>query len=159
MTEDYNKARKSGERAYRKAVARGQFPYLVSLESFLPEYETLPKISVGVKEIPLSMVVGTVTAGRQNSFACNFMPLLEPKTEFAQKWSRLADIQAEEGIRDAVLVYEYMHRFYVQEGNKRVSVLRYIGALGITADVRRILPKKTEDREIQAYYEFLDFFG
>jgi hypothetical protein len=63
MTEDYSKARKLGERAYRKAVARGQFPYLVSLESFLPEYETLPKISVGVKEIPLSMVVGTVTAG------------------------------------------------------------------------------------------------
>ena len=158
MTEDYSKARKLGERAYRKAVASGQFPYLISLDSFLPEYETLPKISVGVKEIPLSMVVGTVTAGRQNSFACNFMPLLEPKTEFAQKWSRLVDIQAAEGIRDAVLVYEYMHRFYVQEGNKRVSVLRYIGALGITADVRRILPKKTEDREIQAYYEFLDFF-
>ena len=158
MLEDYNKARRLGEKAFRKAVSGGQFPYLISLDSFLPRYETLQKISVGIREIPLSMIAGTLTKGRQNSFACNFMPILSPDTEFARKWSVLADAQRDEGIRDAVLVYEYMHRFYVQEGNKRVSVLRYSGAWGITADVRRILPQKTADREIQAYYEFLDFY-
>ncbi|MFR7796915.1 MAG: hypothetical protein ACLU37_01005 [Collinsella sp.] len=72
------------------------------------------------------MVVGTVTKGRQSAFSCNFMPLLPFNTEFARKWSNLYDIQVTEGYRDPIIVTEFMHRFYVQEGNKRVSVLKFL---------------------------------
>ena len=40
----------------------------------------------------------------------------------------LCRAQQEEGIREPVQAFEFMNRFYVQEGNKRVSVLRYFGA-------------------------------
>ena len=43
------------------------------------------------------------------------------------KWSDLYDSYKQEGIRDAIKVYEYMNRYYVQEGNKRVSVSHYGG--------------------------------
>ena len=93
-------------------------------------------------EIPLFLVVGTKTKGRQGAFAPDFMPAMEPDSEFASKWEALLQSQYEEGIRDPILVYEYMRRFYVLEGNKRVSVSKYVGGTTILAEVHRILPKR-----------------
>ena len=50
-----------------------------------------------------------------------------------------------------------MNRFYVQEGNKRVSVLKYFGAVTLTARVKRILPVRNGDPDVERYFEFLDF--
>ena len=52
-----------------------------------------------------------------------------------------------------------MNQFYVEEGNKRVSVMKYLGAYSIHAEVTRVLPKKTDSKENRIYYEFLDFFN
>ena len=158
MKESYMKARREGEKAVHRAIGEGRWPYLQSLAHILPEYTTLPKVPVGVMDIPLDRIVGTLTEGRENAFAWNFMPILKSGTEFEAKWSRLLEAQEKEGIHEAVIVYEYRNRFYVQEGNKRVSVLKYLGAWAVTADVRRILPRKTEEKDVQVYYEFLDFF-
>ena len=62
------------------------------------------------------------------------------------------------GIREPIQCYEYLGNFYVQEGNKRVSVLRYFGAPRIPGTVKRILPEKNDEPRILAYYEFLDFY-
>ena len=86
------------------------------------------------------------------------MPLLDEKTEFARKWMELCRAQQEEGIREPVQAFEFMNRFYVQEGNKRVSVLKYFGAASIRARVTRILPKHTGTPENRVYFEFLDFY-
>ena len=86
------------------------------------------------------------------------MPLLEPDTEFAAKWSNLCDAHLEEGIHTPIIAFEYMNRFYVQEGNKRVSVLKYYGAVKIPGTVTRLIPARTEDLENKIYYEFLDFY-
>ena len=51
-----------------------------------------------------------------------------------------------------------MNKFYVQEGNKRVSVYKYLDAPSIEAKVIRIIPKKNESLENKLYYEFLDFY-
>ena len=51
-----------------------------------------------------------------------------------------------------------MNRFYVEEGNKRVSVLRYFDAVSVTAHVVRLLPEKDGSRESKLYYEFVDFY-
>ena len=56
-----------------------------------------------------------------NSYACGRRRALE----FTDKWKQLCESHLEEGIREPVLVYEYMNRFYVLEGNKRVSVLKF----------------------------------
>ena len=159
MREDYARARKAGEKSVHKARASGKYPYLLSLQSLLPDFNRLPKIPVGVREIPLHMIDGTVNDDRQNAFSWDFMPVFDPASEFAMKWSNLFDSQAEEGIHDAIRCYEYMQRFYVEEGNKRVSVLRFVDAYSIAADVIRVMPKKTDDPAMRAYFEFLDFYG
>ena len=80
---------------------------------------------IGIVDLPIEKVVGTKTSGRTNTFSTNFMPILGPKSEFATKWSLLYDSQLQEGLHDPIKAYEYLNRFYVQEGNKRVSVCRY----------------------------------
>ena len=90
--------------------------------------------------------------------ADNFMPLLSEKTEFAMKWEKLYETHQEEGIRDPVEVYEFMNHFYVAEGNKRVSILKYCHAPMIQASVTRILPEKNDAPENKLYYEYLDFY-
>jgi len=158
MSEDYQKAKRLGERAYRKAVARGQYPYLPALNEIVEDLESLQRVDIGHTEIPLSMIVGTKTAGRQNAFACNFMPLLDDYTEFALKWERLYESQMEEGIREPIQVLEYMKRFYVVEGNKRVSIMNFVGMHSASAQVVRLLPEKSEDPEVKLYYEFTEFY-
>ncbi len=159
MIMDYSKAKKLGEREYRRRLVRGQYPYLPSLEEMVSGVDHMPEISLGLAEIPLDMVVGTRTTGRQNAFAANFMPLVGEDSEFAVKWSNLYDSQVEEGIRDPVKVYEFMNRFYVQEGNKRISVLNYVGAVSVLADIIRIRPPRTDSEQSRTYYEYLDFYS
>ena len=98
-------------------------------------------------EIPADRIAGTKAKGRRSAFSRSFMPLLKDDTEFARKWMTLFGIQMTEGIRDPIKVYEFMNRFYVQEGNKRVSVLKYLGATSIWANVTRVVPVPTESKE------------
>ncbi|HJD21388.1 MAG TPA: BMP family ABC transporter substrate-binding protein, partial [Candidatus Gemmiger faecigallinarum] len=104
-------------------------------------------------------VVGTKTAGRTAAFSANFMPLLDSNTEFAAKWINLCRAHVDEGIRDPIRCYEYLGRFYVQEGNKRVSVMKAFDAAGILANVIRIVPKYADRPAIRVYYEFMSFYG
>ena len=159
MREDYEKAKRSGEWAYRRAILRGQYPYLPALNAMVHDIDKYAERDLGVREVPMDMIVGTMTVGRQNAFALNFMPLMEYGTEFSSKWSQLYDSACEEGIRESVKVYEFMNKFYVEEGNKRVSVSKYIGYVTIPGNVIRILPPKTDDPISRIYYEYVDFFN
>ena len=158
MLEDYKNALKSGQRTYRACVARGQSPYLAVLDDILVNVNIVSQEPLGLVEIPAESIVGTKTSGRHTAFAPNFMPLLEADTEFAAKWSNLCEAHLEEGIQNPILAYEFMNRFYVQEGNKRVSVLKYYGAVKIAGTVTRLIPARNDSLENRIYYEFLDFY-
>ncbi len=157
-TEEYQKARKLGTKDYQKALSEGHYPYLPALDYMLESRTTMKEENVGLREIPLDFVVGTVTTGRQDAFARNFMPLLGPDTEFASKWISLYNYQTDEGIADAITAIEFMGKFYVSEGNKRVSVLKYLEQPTILANVTRVLPPQSDDVEVKIYYEFLKFY-
>ena len=107
------------------------------MENIVDESDIEAEVSLGIDQIPLRLVVGTCNAGRTNAFADNFMPILDWGTEFSAKWASLSDSQKNEGIRDPIKVYEYMNKFYVLEGNKRVSVLKYFKAVTVNAEVIR----------------------
>ena len=156
--EDYMKAQKMGLKAYKAATSRGQYPYLPVLDDILSHTDIECEVKLGISNIPLYQVIGTSTAGRTRAFANNFMPILDYGSEFSAKWSHLCDAQIEEGIHDAIKVYEYMNRYYVVEGNKRASVLKYFDSPSILADITRKVPKKTDDIEVRIYYEFMDFY-
>lgn len=155
---DYSGALRQGRRRYQEAVAKGQYPYLPVLDDILANTDIVSEVNLGVIDIPLERVVGTKTQGRTQAFASNFMPLLGERSEFGAKWGYLYDHQIEEGIHDPIFAYEFMNRFYVQEGNKRVSVLKYLHAYSITASVIRLIPRRNDNLDIRLYYEFLDFY-
>ncbi len=156
--EDYMKAFKSGKKDYQFRMLRGEKPTLLVLDDIMPEKGSYHEVPLGLVQVPIAQIVGTKTVGRSSSFAGNFMPILRDDTEFASKWINLSESQKEEGIRDPIKVYEYMNKFYVEEGNKRVSVMKYFGAVSIPGNVTRIVPKRTGDRENRIYYEFMDFY-
>ncbi|MCH5255366.1 MAG: BMP family ABC transporter substrate-binding protein [Lachnospiraceae bacterium] len=155
---DYQAALKQGRKSYQDALTKGGYPYLPALDDILSYTEMAAPVNLGVMDIPLSKIVGTKTAGRTNAFANNFMPLLSESSEFGAKWAALYDHQIRDGITDPIVAYEFMNQFYVQEGNKRVSVMKYLENYSIPGTVTRLVPKKTDDRENRLYYEFLDFY-
>ena len=158
MRQDYKEAKKQAEAAVRNAVKNGASPYLPVLDSLEETKNTAGEISLGLLELPLSRITGNKELGRNNAFANNFMPLMDENSEFAMKWSDLYDSYKNEGIRDAIRAYEYMNQYYVLEGNKRVSVSKFGGSEFILADVVRILPKKSDEKEVRLYYEYLKFY-
>ena len=158
MKEDYKAAKKMGEKAVREAVRNGTSPYLPVLDSLDEVNNSLSQRHLGLIELPIDRIKGNKEAGRNSAFANNFMPLLGEDTEFGIKWSNLYDSFKTEGIRDAIKVYEYMNQYYVQEGNKRVSVSKFGKVDYILADVTRIIPAKNDTKEVRAYYEYMDFY-
>jgi len=157
--EEYQLALKQGQKEARELTSAGREPYPLVLDEILDPAQQETVTEVGLLEIPAERIVGTKSAGRTSAFSATFRPLLNPESEFATKWKQLcSDHLSDTGIREPIVCYEYLGNFYVQEGNKRVSVLRHFGAPRIPGTVRRILPKKSEDPRIRAYYEFLDYY-
>lgn len=158
MSEHYRKARTIGRRQVRDDIARGIYPYLPALDAMVDDIATLHELPVGLMEIRCELIMGTRTRGRQSVFSRSFMPLADSDSEFAEKWSTLFQSQLDEGVRDPIKVYEYLQRFYVLEGNKRCSVLKFLHMPTIQAEVTRILPHRSDDLENRLYFEFLDFW-
>lgn len=158
QSEEYAKALKMGKKEMMMRSARGANPYLAVLDDIPEAANSIMEYPLGLVQIPTDQIVGTKSAGRSHAFAANFMPILNEGTEFALKWSLLCQSHLEEGIREPIKAYEFMNKFYVQEGNKRVSVLKFFDAVSIAGTVTRIIPERTADKENRIYYEFMDFY-
>ena len=156
--DEYVEAKRLGERAYREALGKGVYPYLPVLQEIINHVTIVSELPLGEKEIPADLIVGTYSAGRRTAFAPDFMPLLSRNSEFAGKWQKVCDYHLTKGIHDPIRVYEYMNRYYVMEGNKRVSVLKFYGAASIPGNVTRLIPARSETKANRAYYEYLDFY-
>ena len=153
--QDYSKALKLGEKEYRAAVAKGEYPYLPVLDDILSVVDVEAQVSLGLVTIPIKSIVGTYSAGRTTAFARNFMPILKDGSEFAGKWAVLCDDLISEGLRDPIKAFEFDNKFYVVEGNKRVSVLKYMNAVNVEANITRVIPKRNDDDpNVRLYYEF-----
>ena len=154
----FENALKQGKKYYNTCVSRNEDPYPAVLDE-LVNMSSLAAVNIGLVDVPIDRIIGTWTGGRKAAFAGNFMPLMEMKSEFGDKWINLCVAHLDQGgITDPIICYEYLGNFYVKEGHKRVSVLKSYGAYEITGNVTRLIPPKTDDPEIQAYYEFLDFY-
>ena len=155
---EYALAQRQAQKEYRELMMAGQHPHPLILDDLLPEGAGTV-LNVGTLEIPAERIIGVKSAGRISAFTRSFLPLLDQRTEFASKWIMLCMAHmSDTGITDPIECYEYLGNFYVQEGNKRVSVLRHFGAARIPANVKRIMPPMSDNARIRAYYEFLDFY-
>ena len=153
----YSRARREGLRVYHAAIQANADPYLPVLEDLEPNLSQLSRLSLGILTIPLDRVVGSVSQGRSYAFANGFLPILEGGSEFASKWECLCESVEAEGVNQPITALEYLGYYYVIEGNKRTSVMKFLNATDIEADVTRVYPLKSDDPRIVSYYEYCDF--
>ena len=153
----YSRARREGLRIYQNAIQNNADPYLPVLEERVPALSSLSRLSLGIMAIPLDRVIGSVSRGRSYAFADGFWPILEGGSEFASKWERLCESVEAQGVNQPITVLEYMGYYYVIEGNKRASVMKFLDARDIEADVTRVYPPKSDEPDVVSYYEYCDF--
>ena len=156
----YSRAQRLAQKEYKERLQADLNPYPAVLDDILPSTATPGVVQdIGLVEIPSNRIVGVKSAGRIAAFSASFLPLLDYDTEFGAKWLALCEAHlGDTGIKDPILCFEYLGDFYVQEGNKRTSVLRAFDAPRIPGMVRRIVPPMSDDPRIKAYYEFMDFY-
>ena len=155
----YRKAQKRGKRTVRKLERQGVNPYLLSLDSFLDKDESVDYIHIGVMDIPTEKIVGVSTSEKQELYSVDFLPLTNPNTDFSTKWCKIYwNYLSNKGVRCPISCYEYMGKFYVTDGIKRVSIAKCHGAPTVSASVTRLLPKENDTAEVKRYYEFVDAF-
>ena len=155
----YEQAYKSGKQAWNQKLLKGESGYLRDLDSMIQPGDIAAEFPLGLVEIPMNKIVGTYTHTRSISFADNYMPIMPNKSEFASKWMYLYDYHIEKGIADPIKVYEYFNRFFVIEGNKRVSVLKFVNGTTINGQVIRLIPKRDPNNKLNTiYYEFMNFY-
>lgn len=155
---EYDNALRRGKREYSALTSRGERGTLLVLDELTQESRIMAYVKQPTREISMNRIAGTYTSARARSFSAGFMPLYDSGTEFAGKWISLCAAHMTEGLRDPIQVYEYMWNYYVIEGNKRVSVLKYFGAPSVRAEITRMIPQMDpEDPETATYYAFLRY--
>ncbi len=156
---EYINARKLGLKEYSHYVSQGRNGYLPFLDGVLKNIDIVSEVDLGIVDIPLRKVKGTYSYLRSISFARNYMPIMDAGSEFAVKWQQVHSFQCKEGLTDPIKVYEYLNWYYVVEGNKRVSVSKYVDVYSYPGKVTRLIPKFDENnKDIRTYYEFMNFY-
>ena len=159
LEDRYQSARKRGFNEVERLEKNDRYPYLRDLDTIIQGTKIVNQTTIGLIDVPLRQVDGTYTKMRGNSFSRSYMPLLPVNSEFASKWSNVYKIQQTEGLRDPIKAYEFLNRIYVIEGNKRVSVLKYLGVFSYPAIVTRLMPQRDENNlKSMIYYASLDFY-
>ncbi len=157
LVDSYRRAHKLALSCVAEKKAQDKDPYLPVLDHYLQSMHLVRRKNVGLREILTDRIVGTCHEGRTESFAANFMPLLEEDSEFATKWMSLYHYALEEGLRDPIKVYEFFGHYFVEEGNKRVSVMKFLENPLISANVIEIAVDPYDLPQSELYQRFLEF--
>ncbi|MBQ1378872.1 MAG: hypothetical protein IIY76_02545, partial [Erysipelotrichaceae bacterium] len=156
--EQYRYAHKLAKKSLSRARRKQEPLHPLVLDEIVNVYDCSTE-HLGEIDVPASLIVGTRTAARTISFSYDFLPLMKEKSEFAAKWRAVCAYHlSDTGIAEAPTAYEYLGKFYIEEGNKRVSVLRSYVAVFITLNVTRLLPPKSNKLAVKRYYKFLEFY-
>lgn len=157
--ERYSAAQNQAQRVLRKSVNNGTVNELPVLENVLKNENVAGEVELGVYEIPVNQILGIAGETEKELYTSDFLPVSSVKSGFAEKWCNLyLEFLSDRGLAEPVRCYEYMGKFYVADGKKRVSVAKVHGAMVIKANIIRILPVETDDPKIQSYYEFIRTF-
>ena len=153
---------------YRRACAQARrillenkklrFPLTpVSLNMILDDSMISRKQELGILEIPTNLIVGVAEdSERRQLYTKDFLPVSPPDSDYADQWCRLYQVLLSDADFDKpISCYEYLGKFYVCDGMKRVSAAKYHSVACLRAQVIRILPLNAASREVSLYYDFL----
>jgi nucleotide-binding universal stress UspA family protein len=160
--QDFSRARRQAAREQFLARLQGRSVDLLSYEEVRQKLKARDSQGLGLKEIPLDAIVGSV--GRYTDFTRSFLPLVDKNQE---RWARIqTKFNGLEGL-PPIEVYQVGDVYFVRDGNHRVSVARQMGATHIEAYVTKIEIKvpltpgvQPDDLILKAEYaEFLEQTG
>ena len=147
--------------AYRKFLksSRGMlglnFKKKENLKSFTEiqkEENAYNSVNLGIKEIPLDKIVGSVE--KYSYFDKNFVP----KNDIVkQRWINIYVGYMMDSMLPPVILYKIKDDYYVYDGNHRVSVAKFLNFASIEAEVEEFLPTKdTKDKMIYQEHMFFE---
>ena len=147
--------------AYRKFLksSRGMlglnFKKKENLKSFTEiqkEENAYNSVNLGIKEIPLDKIVGSVE--KYSYFDKNFVP----KNDIVkQRWINIYVGYMIDSMLPPIILYKIKDDYYVYDGNHRVSVAKFLNFASIEAEVEEFLPTKdTKDKMIYQEHMFFE---
>ena len=147
--------------AYKKFLksSRGilglNFKKQENLKSFAEvqkEENAYNSVNLGIKEIPLGKIVGSVE--KYSYFDKNFVP---KNNIVKQRWISIYTAYMAETMLPPVILYKIKGDYYVYDGNHRVSVAKFLNFASIEAEVEEFLPTKdTKDKVIYREHMFFE---
>ena len=160
LHEQYQNAYALGMKSLQDKKKRSLTVCPAALNTLLDEKMVSYRMDLGVLEIPTNLIVGVSKASEEMMlYTKEFLPISVPNSAFADCWRGLyRKLNADHAFDEEINCYEYLGRFYVLDGLKRVSVAKFMGASIIRAQVTRILPMRTEAQEVAQYLEFLTHY-
>ena len=129
----------------------------ISLNMIMDDSMISRKQELGILEIPTNLIVGVAEdSERRQQYTKDFLPVSPPDSDYADRWCRLYQVLLSDADFDKpISCYEYLGKFYVCDGMKRVSAAKYHSVACLRAQVIRILPLNAVSREVSLYYDFL----
>jgi nucleotide-binding universal stress UspA family protein len=157
--EDFRSARAKARLQHLWASVTGKSDELLQYDEITRKMHVEGQSSKGVKEIPVSAIVGTVN--RYRDFDRNFLPL---RDEDMERWARVKAMMTSPGSSGLppIRVYKIGDAYFVLDGNHRVSVAKQMGIEAVEAYITEIktkVPLSPEDtpEEIILKSEYSDF--
>ena len=118
---------------------------LLSFDEVKGVLGTVSQVYLGMREVPVSQIVGSV--GRHRDFDRAFMP---SKPDLGIRWRRIDEIMDRGEELPPVSLYKIGDVYFVQDGNHRVSVARQRGVEMIDAEVIELRSRVPLDSALTA---------
>ena len=118
---------------------------LLSFEEVKDALGAVSQVYLGMREVPVSKIVGSV--GRHRDFDRAFLP---SKPALGTRWRRIDEIMHSAEELPPVSLYKIGDAYFVQDGNHRVSVARQQGVEMIDAEVIELRTRVPVDSELTA---------
>jgi hypothetical protein len=118
---------------------------LLSFEEVKGALGAVSQVYLGLREVPVSKIVGSV--GRHRDFDRAFLP---SKPDLGTRWRRIDEIMHRAEELPPVSLYKIGDAYFVQDGNHRVSVARQQGVEMIDAEVIELRSRVPVDSALTA---------
>src|SRR5215207_3846781 len=144
---DFSRARRRAFLRKVGAYLRGDpgSNQLLSFDEVKGALGTVSQVYLGMREVPVSQIVGSV--GRHRDFDRAFLP---SKPDLGTRWRRIDEIMDRGQELPPVSLYKIGDVYFVQDGNHRVSVARQRGVEIIDAEVIELRSRVPLDSALTA---------
>lgn len=136
--------------AFRKALRKTRFNFFDRENKRIKEFKTIEKeeeltnkIYLGVREIPIDKIIGTVE--KAEDFDKDFNPTRE---DSRMRWVSVYMKYLESGSLPLVILYKVRDEYYVYDGNHRVSVAKSLNFHSVDAEVYEFFSSRNDELDI-----------